>query len=411
MKLVAVIGMGMSPDDLTPRHLDLIRAADILVGGKRLLKHFQNTDVTKKEITKDLKQMVTYIRKRMADQSIVVLASGDPLFYGIGSLLTNKLGADRVVIYPNVSSVSAAFARIKEPWQDAVVISLHGKPAQKALLKAVAENDTVAVLTDPHHHPALLARLVSDSGVAGIRMCVLEQLGTPSEKVGWHTLELAVEETFSEPNIVIFKRIPPVASDRISPYPGMPEDMFEHQRGLITKAEIRAVTLSKLRPAVDHIIWDLGAGSGAVAIEAALFAKKGRVIAVEKISERVEQIKINRKRFGIKNLDVIQAALPEGLTDLPRPDRIFVGGGGRHTDSIIRAAAGFLNSDGIIVVNTVLIQNLERVVDTLQALEFQTNAVQVQINRSRNMPWGQRFEGENPVWIISGVRHRLDNSF
>ena len=404
MKPVSVIGMGMSGDDLTSRHLTLIRNADILVGGKRHLGFFQDVGAVKKEITKDLKEIVTYIKRRMKDKAIVVLASGDPLFYGIGSLMIKRLGEDNVIVYPNVSTISTAFARIKEPWQDTTVISLHGKSGFRSLFSAFEKNVTVAVLTDPRNHPGELARLLLNRGITDLQMCILEQLGSPSEKVRWFDLKEAENMTFKEPNIVIFKRNTTFANDRRYQYPGLPEKYFEHEHGLITKSEIRAVSLSKLRLANDHIVWDLGAGSGAVAIEACLLVKKGRVIAVEKNTNRIEQIKVNRKRFRIKNLDVYQAELPDGMADLPRPDRIFIGGGGQRVDEIIRSGAGYLKPDGVMVVNTVLIQNLEKVVKTLQALQYKTDVVQVQISRSRDMPWGQRFEAENPVWVISGER-------
>jgi precorrin-6Y C5,15-methyltransferase (decarboxylating) len=173
---------------------------------------------------------------------------------------------------------------------------------------------------------------------------------------------------------------------------------------LITKSEIRAITLSKLRLLKDHVLWDLGAGSGSVAIEASLLVPAGRVFALEKNPERIQQIEINKSQFGVKNLEVMHAVLPEGLEGLPRPDRIFIGGGGRDLANIINAAVPFLKPDGLVVVNTVLIPNIQTATETLRALDFKTSKVQVQIGRSRDMPWGDRLEGQNPVWIISGMR-------
>ena len=173
---------------------------------------------------------------------------------------------------------------------------------------------------------------------------------------------------------------------------------------MITKSEIRAISLSKLRLTTDQVLWDLGAGSGSVAVEAGLIIKKGQIIAVEKKSERVAQIKNNQKKFGVGNLEVVQAELPAGLDKLPRPDRVFIGGGGRRLKSIITAAAQYLKPGGGIVVNTVLIPNVETARATLEGLDFNTEINQVQINRSRPMPWAERLEALNPVWIISGFR-------
>jgi precorrin-6Y C5,15-methyltransferase (decarboxylating) len=185
---------------------------------------------------------------------------------------------------------------------------------------------------------------------------------------------------------------------------GAPDEWFEHQQGLITKSEVRAVTLAKLRLGSGQVLWDLGAGSGSVAIEASLFIGKGRMVAVEKSPQRIEQIKANARRFNVRRLSVVQAELPEGLKGLPQPDRVFIGGGGRDLKGIITAAARHLGPDGLMVVNTVILQNANEAVTTLQKLGFATELVQVQIHRSQPMPYGERLEALNPVWIITGSR-------
>jgi precorrin-6Y C5,15-methyltransferase (decarboxylating) len=152
------------------------------------------------------------------------------------------------------------------------------------------------------------------------------------------------------------------------------------------------------------VLWDLGAGSGSVAIEAALFIGRGRIVAVEKDPQRVEQVKVNAKRFGVRNLRVVQAVLPEGLERLPKPDRIFIGGGGRNLPAIVSTAARRLKPDGIVVINAVLLQNVHDAAAALRKLGFATEIVQVQIHRSEPMPWSERLEALNPVWIITGMR-------
>ena len=151
-------------------------------------------------------------------------------------------------------------------------------------------------------------------------------------------------------------------------------------------------------------MWDLGAGSGAVSIEVSLLVRNGKIFTVEQNPARIEQIKNNVNRFGVSNLNVIQTVLPDGLSNLPQPDRIFIGGGGRDLKEIISTAAAFLKPNGIMVVNTVLIPNVQVALSTLKRLGFETEAIQVQISRSREMPWAERLEAQNPVWIITGVR-------
>lgn len=405
MTPVSVIGIGLSPEDLTPAHLERIHKADVLVGGKRHLGYFPESRAVKKEITKDLPGVVRWIRERMARESVVVLASGDPLFYGIGTRLVQALGPDQVHIHPNVSTLAAAFARIKEPWQDVRTVSLHGKSDPAHLLKALDAEDKIFVLTDPVHTPGWVAELLRDRNIADFRMCVLQQLGTRSEKVEWLSPEAAADKHFAEPNVLILSRETPGRASRPEVRLGLPDEAYRHREGLITKAEVRAVTLSKLRlTSPDHVLWDLGAGSGSVSVESALFLKRGCIYALEKDPDRIADIEANRDRFGIRNLAVVQAVLPEGLERLPDPDRIFIGGGGKDLDRIIRAASPRLSPAGVIVINTVLISNTDRALTTLRELDLATEMVQIQVNTAKPMPWGDRLQAQNPVWIITGYR-------
>ena len=401
---VAVIGIGLSPEDLTERHLQIIKAADVLVGGKRLLDYFKDSTACKKTIDKHLAATADFIKTQMDSRSVVVLASGDPLFYGIGPILVKALGPENVVIYPNISSVAAAFARIKEPWSKVRVVSLHGRKHEKELFEALDEEDVVAVLTDPSKNPAWLARRLLEENLVDFNICVLECLGQAEERVNWYPPSRAAEITFADPNLVIIKKRSEglAATQRL--HLGMPDHCYVHEKGLITKSEIRAVALAKLQLMPDHILWDLGAGSGSVAIEAAILVNRGSVFAVENNPARIKQIEINKTRFGIENLSIYHAKVPDVLADLPNPDRIFIGGGGRSLAAIISAAASYLKADGRIVVNTVLLPNIQVATDSLTALGFNTEVVQVQVSRSRKMPWATRLEARNPVWIVTGSR-------
>ena len=402
MKTVTVIGMGMTPRDLTAEQLEIIENAEVLVGGKRLLGYFEHCSAQKKTIDKHLKDVVDFVKTQMTSRSIVVLASGDPLFFGIGAHLITVLGGENVVIYPNISSVAAAFARVKEPWSNVRVVSLHGRNNEGVIFDALGKGNVVAVLTDPKNNPARLARRLIEEEFVTFKMCVLESLGTTAERVNWYRLDRAATMTFANPNLVILKRSSRDPESIKALHLGTPDNYYHHQQGLITKSEIRAITLSKLRLLKDHVLWDLGAGSGSISIEASLLLPSGKVFAIEKNPQRVRHIEINKRRFEVKNLDVIHAVLPDGLAQLPRPDRIFIGGGGRNLQKIINAAVTFLKPDGLVVINTVLMQNVQTAAETLETLDFKTSIVQVQISRSRNMPWGDRLEALNPVWIISG---------
>jgi precorrin-6Y C5,15-methyltransferase (decarboxylating) len=232
----------------------------------------------------------------------------------------------------------------------------------------------------------------------------MEALGSAAERHGWYSLEEAAALKFAEPNIVILKREPHPAAARRRPALGTPDEWFDHPRGLITKSEVRAVTLAKLRLEEGQVLWDLGAGSGSVAIEASRFVGSGQIVAVEKDPQRAAQIDANAKRFGVRNLKIVQAVLPNRLKRLPRPDRVFIGGGGRDLPAIISEAVRHLRPNGVVVVNAVLLQNVHDAAAALRRLGFATEIVQVQISRSEQMPWGERLEALNPVWIITGRR-------
>lgn len=399
-KPVSILGTGMSPDDLTETHLRLIREAQVLIGGRRHLEHFKDATAEKKEITGDLESVKEMIIGRMDTASIVVLASGDPLFFGIGAYLIRHLPPDRVRFYPNVSAVATAFARIGLPWQAARVVSFHGRQAAARLTAALGGTQPIAVYTDPRHHPGWIAALLTERGVTGWRLCVLEALGSPQERIRWFELPEAEGESFADPNLVILKRVEPTAAERL--HLGMPESAFVHEGGLITKSEVRAVVLSRLRLHPGLTLWDLGAGSGAVGLEAALLLGEGRIVAVERRGDRIERIRANARRHRVYNLEAVQLELPGNMDRLPDPDRVFIGGGGANLARIIAAAAERLPPDGVMVVNTVLTANLEAALQAMQQAGLAAEAVMVQIHRSVSMPWSRRFEAQNPVWVITG---------
>ncbi len=398
MNPVMVIGMGLSSKDLTAFHLEIIRSADILMGGRRHLASFESLDVQKEVITGKIADTMAFIRQHMESKRIVVLASGDPLFFGIGDRLIREFGPDRLTIYPNVTAIAAAFARISLPWSNARMVSLHGRDQKLALLDALKAGVPVAVLTDHRYTPDWLAGWLQDRGLFDVKMAVFEQLGMPGETVGWYGLDEAIDKQFVQPNVVILTPVRPVSP----PHLGMDDGSFDHERGLITKSEVRAVTLSKLALRPGQTLWDLGAGSGSVGIEAATLLGPGRIVAVEQKSTRTAQIKANARRLGVFNLDVVQARLPDGLDALPRPDRVFIGGGGKDLAAIISAAAGYLLPGGIMVVNTILMTNLTVGIASLEGAGLETGVVQVQISTGRPMPFSRRFEPQSPVWIITG---------
>lgn len=401
---VTIIGMGMSPRDLSHEHWEEIQKAHIVIGGMRHLTDLKELACETRPVDKDLKALTAFIGEQMQRRRVVVLASGDPFYYGIGSYLAKVLGPENIRVLPNVSAVSTAFARLKMPWQDIPVVSLHGRDNLDLLTDKMGEHVILAVYTDPDHHPAMLARGLSKLGMNHWRMCVLERLGYEEERVQWFSLEQAAAGAFSEPNLVVLVREPDTVPSQRSLQLGTPTAWFARDSGPITKSEVRAVTLARLALAPDHILWDLGAGSGSVGIEASLLVTRGKIYAVEKNPGRISQIHANVSTFDVKNLEVVQAVLPGGLDQLPDPDRVFIGGGGADLEAILRAALDRLKPGGRVVINTVVIDQLQRAIATLEAGRMTVRVTHLQVSHSKPLGSGRYMTPLNPVWIIGAEK-------
>ena len=408
MNPVHIIGIGQGLGDLTETHLNHIRECELLVGGKRQLAMFPDFDGETLTVKGDLEAIINRIIEEMASKAVVVLASGDPLFYGIGSTLSKRIPREHLVVHPNVTSVAAAFSAICQPWHDAKIISLHGKSERPFSFASLLRESKVAFLTGPDKDPAFIAEQLILSEIDGFQICVLENLGNPdTEKITWFTdyKQLAARD-FSHPNIVILIKSA-ISKSNVSheTFLGMPDNFFRHTKGLITKSEVRAITLSKLQlTRNDHILWDIGSGSGSVGIESAFLIPWGMVYAVEKNETRIPDIIHNVKIFERSNIKVTNLNFPEGHESLRTPDRIFIGGGGKDLDKIISCCCRRIADKGRIVINTVVIESMETAMQTLASEGFSPEMIQVQISRSKPMPYGNRLNALNPVWIISGSK-------
>jgi len=420
MNYVDIIGVGMGIQNITSFHMKLVKNCDLLIGGDRLLALFSGYTGETYKITRDIPGLVHKIQTEQPSRRIAILASGDPLFYGIGSTLSRYLPPEQLRIHSNVSSLSAAFAKVALPWQDAKIISLHSRQPDQFDFSTICNEDKLFILTSPTRGPAFIAEQLIKLNIIGLNLCVLENLGDPhKEKVTWFSdTKALLHITFSDPNVVIMardqkkvrerkkSRLPTIqANVSHETHLGMPENFFYHSKGLITKSEVRALSLSKLMLTnPDHVIWDIGSGSGSVAVEAAIMIPDGTVIAIEKEASRINDIQQNIKKFDLTNLFVHQATFPGETSQLQRPDRIFIGGGGGGLKRMIHSATENLSPGGVIVVNTVVIGNMACALDTFSQLSLSPELIHVQISRSRSIADGSRLSPLNPVWIISGVK-------
>lgn len=357
-----------------------------------------------------------------AGQSVAVLATGDPLCHGIASYLLGKLGHDGVHILPAPSTLQVAFARWQKPWQDVVIASCHSADAGEwmpgatpahglyPLMRAIALNRRVFAFTSPENDPARLARALVGTGYGDdIQLSVACRLLLDDETVFTGlSLAEAARMQFPEPSVMLVER-----SDMAN-MPGFGLEDLEYiqrtpEKGLITKQEARALSLAKLRLRPDAVVWDIGAGSGSVGLEAARLAPHGHVWAIEKNEGDAANARANAAKFRIGNYTLQEGKAPVGLDAWPDPDAVFIGGSGGELAELIRLIVKRLKSDGRLVMNFVTLENLATATTTLKDIGAGWDVVQLQASRSQPILDMHRMAAQNPVWIVTAWHQNKEN--
>lgn len=396
-KSIKLIGIG---DDgrqsLLPIYQKWIDESEVLVGGKRHLSFFPDFQGETWPIEGGLSSLVEKLQQE--SRNVVVFASGDPLFYGIGGFLANKLELE---IYPALSSLQLAFARMGESWHDAYFTSVHGR-SMTGLAQRIDGKAKIAILTDRTNTPNKLASYLLSFGMTEYKVFVAENLGGEAEQCRWFDLQEMHDETFSPLNVVILKK---VGNSPVWPM-GIDDEHFIQRKplkGLITKKEVRTLSLSALRLKAQSVVWDIGTCTGSVAIEAGKIAREGSVFAIEKNEVDLANCHENLRKFRV-DATVLQAKAPEGLDDFPDPDAVFIGGTSGGMAAILDICCSRLKPNGRIVLNAVTIENLAEAQAAFKQRGFKTDITLVQISRSQPILNLTRFEGLNPVYIIAAER-------
>jgi precorrin-6Y C5,15-methyltransferase (decarboxylating) len=349
--------------------------------------------------------------RELTHGDVVVLASGDPLFFGIGRTLLHFFGPARIVIRPALSSMQLAFARFKIPWNDAGFLSLHGRET-KNLAASILTHDKVFVFTDRHSTPDRIAgSLLTECG-SGIDaeyvIHVAENIGMADERLYTGTLSEIAKLCFGPLNVMILMKTEASPSSSMAHCFGLSEDEITHSRGLITKNEVRAASLHALRLPRQGVLWDVGAGSGAVGLEAARLFPELQVFAVEREEEQIANIQKNRKEFQTWNLQVLHGSAPDALAGLPAPDRVFIGGSSGQLRTIIEHAAERLTPGGRMVVNAVLEKTAQEAPQYLHEHGLQVTLSEIKVTR-RCYP-DQGSQVMHPITIIVGRKTDQRNS-
>ena len=386
-----------------------------IAGSLRHLQQVEAYGATKVELKGSPLDWIPLLAKQLQQHSAVLLASGDPLFFGIGRLLLEHFPPSVLVFHPHISSVQLAFSRLRIPWQSATVVSVHGRDPSELIRALQRGLSPIAVLTDGINTPAAIARIIQDLRLpVDYRFWVCSELGLRQERVQELDLVEAQRLTFPFLNLVVLQKQEVELPEL--PLLGIPDRSFytfEDRPGLITKQEVRVLTLAQLQLQPEITVWDVGAGTGSLSIELARLVPSAKIFAIESHAAGVTLIKKNCQRFGVNNIQTIPKSAPDCLDGLPQPDRILLGGGGRDLPGILDLCCQRLKSGGVLVGNFATLESLVLTQETCQSLGFSVQMLQINLARSVRLSSSSevevsktatRFAPLNPVTVLQAIK-------
>lgn len=416
--VIHIIGLGVSASaDLSREACDALAQADLVIGSERQLQtvtgYLENAKA-KTLLLPSLGELAELLQQH-PDKQRVVLASGDPLFYGIGAWMGRHFPLDSLRFYPAVSSLQAACHRLGWSLQDVEVVSLHGRPREKLRTRLQA-NKQLLLLTDAKSHPQALAQECVAAGLGHSRLFVCEALGYPQEQVrSFRAEELAqIEEAFDPLNVVAIETS---KQQSVFPsFPGIDDSLFEtgkeSGRGLITKKEVRLAVLSLLQPGAREVIWDVGAGCGSVAVELAYWQPTAEIYAIEHHAERLNWLESNRQKFGVVgNLKRVMGRAPEVLVELPQPDKVFIGGSGGELASVLDKVWSALPQNGVLVASAVTEDTRQRLLaftdQKVRQQQAVSDSVQIAVAREERLAGQRLYRPALPVTLVRIVKQDM----
>ncbi|MFL5245668.1 MAG: precorrin-6y C5,15-methyltransferase (decarboxylating) subunit CbiE [Gemmataceae bacterium] len=403
---IYIVGIGNDGlSGLTFRARSLLSSAELVLGAEPVLDLLAELPAERVRLGSDLAELVGLLTSNLGKKRMVIVASGDPLFYGVARYLCEKLGKDRFEVLPHVSSMQLAFARIKESWEEAYLTNLASHPLD-AVVDRIRTAELVGLFTSEKETPPVVARALLARGLDYFRVFVCENLGAPDERVTQGELGDIGELEFAPLNVMILKRKEgrpdqPSAS-RFGRF-GNPDDIFAQSQpksGLITRSEVRAIALAQLNLRSTSIVWDIGAGSGSVAIEAAQLAPQGMVCAIEQDLADYHLIVANAQTFGVQNLKAVHGSAPAVFAGLPAPDAVFVGGAGHETTRLLASAYEALRPGGRLVANVATLESLTATYAALKRLGKNVQVLMVNIAQGVEQLETLRFEAINPTFLL-----------
>jgi precorrin-6Y C5,15-methyltransferase (decarboxylating) len=406
---VHIVGIGDDGvEGMTAQARRLVEEADVLVGPDSCAGVVPPGLRGRLQTAGSLEELVERI-EAAGGRRTVVLASGDPLFYGTARYVCGRLGKDRFEVVPHVSSMQLAFARVKESWEEAFLANLAGQSIER-VIDRIRTSETAGLFTSEQWPPAAVARTLLEHGIDAFQAYVCENLGSPDERVTQGSLAEIAQDSFGPLNVMILVRrpkAPEAAGQAGTRVFGNPDECFlqsRPKRGLLTPAEVRSLALAELQLGPTSVIWDVGAGSGSVGLEGARLARGGKVYAIEMDPDDHALIRENAARFGVTNLEPILGQAPDAWASLPDPDAIYVGGSGRDVAMLVEGAWQRLKTGGRLVTACNSIENLAAVHALLRARSADAAYWMVNIARGYEQLDRIRFEAINPVFLIAATK-------
>ena len=407
-----------------PTAIKSIESAKVLAGGRRALAEFARADQRQIVITGDVAATLAAIEAALNDNEVTVMVSGDPGYYSLLPALNARFGERVGEVVPGVSSLQVAFARLKMPWQNATLLSFHGREPDRDALN-FAPGKIIGALTDSRNNSQAIAELLLKCGWPKNSSChIALRLSYPEEKIIDTDLQGAsIGEPISHGVIIVSdKSNKEVNKNRIvgelfacrraeaefeakHQHIGIADGEFYRGKIPMTKEEVRILTIAKARISPGDTVYDIGAGTGSLTVEAARQAWRGKVYAWEKNPEGVKLIEANGRKFGAENISIIAADAPEKMTETPAADAVIIGGSGGKLAEILAAADKKLKPGGRIVLNFVTVQNLAQAIEFMRAAKnYRYETCQMQVSRWRQVGRYDMGEGQNPVYIMTCVK-------
>ena len=407
--MIHIVGLGIGDiSNLSKTAINAIQSCHIVIGSTRQHKIIHTLlpdNSTLLPYPSPLKQLEPLLDQHK-NKNILILASGDPLFFGIGAWLVKHSVQNQLSFHPNISSIQIAFSHIKQPWQQANIVSLHGRPLN-SLRPTLRNHQWYALLTDKNSQPHHIAQELHQHGFEQSQLWVCEALGTDDEKIQhYHCVDLLHNtHTFHPLHITL---VHTKGKGNILPeFPGIADELFETGslpgKGMITKKQIRLSILSLLQTRTEDIGWDIGAGCGGLSVEWAYWHPQTHIYAIEHHEHRLKYLHINKEKFGVtQNLSIIAGTAPlSSLDNLPSPNKIFIGGSGGLMESILEYSWKRLQANGCIVISCITEECKYEIMTFIKMHQLKTvEQLEVSVSKSITLADKQLLQPQIPVRLI-----------